>query len=117
MAQASSRDSMPGSVRIGRLFGIPIFIHVSWLIIFALVTWTLATGYFPQRYPDVSVRGAWLRALASSVLFFAFGAAFAFFPEAAFELSVLSDISKSTNSRIAISAASPRRAPSLMMRV
>jgi Zn-dependent protease/CBS domain-containing protein len=71
MAQPFARDSMPGSLRIGRLFGIPIFIHVSWLIIFGLVTWTLATGYFPQRYPDVTERGAWLRALVSSVLFFA----------------------------------------------
>jgi Zn-dependent protease/CBS domain-containing protein len=71
MAQPPSHESMPGSLRIGRVFGIPIYIHVSWLIIFGLVTWTLATGYFPERYPEVSERGAWLRGLAASLLFFA----------------------------------------------
>ena len=71
MAQPPADDTMPGSLRIGRLFGIPIYVHASWLIIFGLVTWTLATGYFPERYPDVSQRGAWLRSLAASLLFFA----------------------------------------------
>lgn len=71
MAQALPRDAMPGSIRIGRLFGIPVFLHVSWLVIFGLVTWTLATGYFPERYPDLSPRGYWLRSLAASLLFFA----------------------------------------------
>jgi Zn-dependent protease/CBS domain-containing protein len=63
-------DTMPGSLRIGRLFGIPIYVHLSWLVIFGLVTWTLATGYFPARYPEVSPAGAWLRSLAASLLFF-----------------------------------------------
>ncbi|HET8644657.1 MAG TPA: M50 family metallopeptidase, partial [Vicinamibacteria bacterium] len=71
MAQAAARDTMPGSLRIGRLFGIPIYVHASWLVIFGLVTWTLATGYFPERYPEVTERGAWLRSLAASLLFFA----------------------------------------------
>jgi Zn-dependent protease/predicted transcriptional regulator len=71
MAQPVPQDSMPGSLRIGRLFGIPIFVHASWLIIFGLVTWSLATGYFPARYPDISEQGAWLRSLAASLLFFA----------------------------------------------
>ncbi len=70
MAPSPNHDTMPGSLRIGSVFGIPIYIHVSWLIIFGLVTWTLATGYFPERYPDVSERGAWLRSLAASLLFF-----------------------------------------------
>lgn len=70
MAQAVAHDSMPGSLKILRLFGIPIFVHVSWLVIFGLVTWTLATGYFPERYPEITARGAWLRSLAASLLFF-----------------------------------------------
>jgi Zn-dependent protease/CBS domain-containing protein len=44
---------------------------VSWLIIFALVTWSLATGYFPARYPGLSEGGAWTRSLMAAVLFFA----------------------------------------------
>jgi Zn-dependent protease/CBS domain-containing protein len=70
MAQSVAHDSMPGSLKIARLFGIPVFVHVSWLVIFGLVTWTLATGYFPQRYPEISERGAWLRSLAAALLFF-----------------------------------------------
>ena len=28
----------PSGVRIGRIFGIPIYLHASWFIIFALIT-------------------------------------------------------------------------------
>jgi Zn-dependent protease/CBS domain-containing protein len=70
MAQVSSQATMPGSVRIGRVFGIPIFVHVSWLVIFGLVTWTLATTYFPDRYPGLAPRGYWLRGVVSALLFF-----------------------------------------------
>ena len=42
---------MPGSLRIGKIAGIEIFIHVSWLIIFVLLTWSLATGWFAYYYP------------------------------------------------------------------
>jgi Zn-dependent protease/CBS domain-containing protein len=61
---------MPGSVRLGRLFGIPIYVHVSWLVIFGLVSWTLATTYFPERYPGLGARGYWLRGVVSALLFF-----------------------------------------------
>ncbi|HEV2251066.1 MAG TPA: site-2 protease family protein [Candidatus Limnocylindria bacterium] len=37
---------MPGSFRVGRLFGIEIRLHVSWLIIFALVFYGLWQGQF-----------------------------------------------------------------------
>jgi hypothetical protein len=41
---------MPGSLRIGRIFGIDIYIHFSWLIIIVLMTWSLAIGWFPMLY-------------------------------------------------------------------
>lgn len=59
------------AVRVARLFGIPVFVHASWLVIFVLVAWTLATGYFPERYPNLSVAAYWLRGLITSLLFFA----------------------------------------------
>lgn len=43
---------MSGSFVIGRFRGIDIEINFSWLIIFALMTFMLATSYFPQNYPD-----------------------------------------------------------------
>ena len=36
------------SIRIGRLFGIPIEINLSWLVIFGLVTVGLGASYFPS---------------------------------------------------------------------
>ena len=38
------------SIPIGRVFGIPLRIDYSWFLIFALITWTLATGYFPAEF-------------------------------------------------------------------
>lgn len=58
------------SLTIGRLFGIPIRIHISWLLIFVLITWSLANGYFPERYIGWSAGLTWGVALATSVLFF-----------------------------------------------
>lgn len=35
------------SIRIGRVFGIPLEVNLSWLVIFVLVVFSLAFGYFP----------------------------------------------------------------------
>jgi Zn-dependent protease len=59
-----------GGLRIARIFGIPIYIHFSWLIIFGLIAWTLATGYFPQNYPDLPASSYWAKGLVASFLFF-----------------------------------------------
>lgn len=60
-----------GGMRLGRVFGIPIYVHFSWFIVFALIAWTLATGYFPQREPDLPLQSYWARGLVASLLFFA----------------------------------------------
>ena len=57
-------------LQIARVFGIPVYLHASWLIIFGLITWTLATGYFPARYPDLPAASYWARGLIASLLFF-----------------------------------------------
>ena len=36
------------SIRIGKIFGIPVEVNLSWVIVFALVSFTLATSYYPQ---------------------------------------------------------------------
>ena len=61
---------MKSSVRIGRIFGIPIGINYTWFIVFALVTLSLATGYFPSRYSDWSTAGYLTVGLLTSLLFF-----------------------------------------------
>lgn len=42
------------SVRLGRLFGIPLEIDASWLLVFALVTTSLTLSYFPAALPDAA---------------------------------------------------------------
>jgi len=54
---------------IGRIFGIPIRLHWSWFIIFALVTWSLAAAYFPFEYPSLSNNTNWIIAALTSLLF------------------------------------------------
>ncbi|MEE9201780.1 MAG: site-2 protease family protein [Dehalococcoidia bacterium] len=61
---------MSSSFRLGRLFGIPIHIHYTWFIIFALVTITLGASYFPNFYPRWPSWLHWLIAVATSLLFF-----------------------------------------------
>ncbi|MBO0726080.1 MAG: site-2 protease family protein [Blastocatellia bacterium] len=56
---------------IGRLFGINIHIDWSWILIFLLVTWSLAAGLFPAWHPDWSVALRWGVGVAASLLFFA----------------------------------------------
>jgi Zn-dependent protease len=60
---------MSSSFHLGRIFGIPIFIHYTWFIIFALVTLTLARGFFHNFYiwPEWLY---WITGLVTSVLFF-----------------------------------------------
>jgi Zn-dependent protease len=43
------------SREVFRAFGFPVSVHPSWLAIFLLLTWSLATGWFPLRQGDLSV--------------------------------------------------------------
>jgi Zn-dependent protease len=61
---------MPGTFRIGKIAGIDIDIHVSWIIIVVLLTVSLATGWFPQLYAGWSTPTYWLIAFLSSLLLF-----------------------------------------------
>jgi Zn-dependent protease len=45
------------SFRIGRVLGVPLEINVTWFLVFGVVTWTLATGYYPLQFPG---RAAWV---------------------------------------------------------
>ncbi len=61
---------MPGSLRIGKIAGIDISIHVSWLIILVLLTWSLATGWFAAFYPGWSSLTYWVVSLLAALLLF-----------------------------------------------
>ncbi|WP_455283927.1 site-2 protease family protein [[Eubacterium] cellulosolvens] len=59
------------SVRIGKILGISIRIHYSLLLIFFLVVWSLAMGYMPQQYPDLSAASYWAIGVVSGLILFA----------------------------------------------
>jgi Zn-dependent protease/CBS domain-containing protein len=62
---------MPGgSIRILRVAGIDISIHFSWLVIFGLVTWSLAQGLFPAAVPGLDQTTYWVVGAISAVLLF-----------------------------------------------
>lgn len=58
----------PG-LKIGRVLGIPIYLHASWVIIFVLITVSLALQ-FAQVHPRWSSTQHWLVGLLTSLLFF-----------------------------------------------
>jgi Zn-dependent protease len=56
--------------QIGHLFGIPLKIHVSWLVVFGLVSWALAGSYFPAVIPDLPAWSYWIQALVAAAMLF-----------------------------------------------
>jgi Zn-dependent protease len=62
---------MTSGIRLGRIAGIEIVADWSLLIIFLLITFSLAVGVFPAWHPDWGPGLAWGTALGAAVLFFA----------------------------------------------
>jgi Zn-dependent protease len=61
---------MSGAFRIGRIAGIDINIHISWLIILVFLTFWLASGYFPIIYPGRTQGTYVVLGLVSTILLF-----------------------------------------------
>ena len=61
---------MGATVRVLTIRGIPINVHVSWLVIYGLITWTLAVGYFPHALPDLPAAAYWANGLLAALLLF-----------------------------------------------
>ncbi len=60
----------PGSgIRIGRIFGVSIYLHPSWFLIFALITLSLRTE-FTAQHPSWSPAQHWMLGVITSLLFF-----------------------------------------------
>lgn len=59
------------SIRIGRLAGIPIGVQPLWLLIVALITWTLGAVYYPDEVDGIAPLAAYALGLLSALLLFA----------------------------------------------
>lgn len=57
-------------VTVGRIAGIPVSLNLSWFPVFALVAWSLATGFLPQAVPGVQPLPCWIAALGGTACFF-----------------------------------------------
>jgi Zn-dependent protease/predicted transcriptional regulator len=57
-------------IRFGRVLGIPLYVHSSWFIIFALITFSLATQ-FTSQHPGWTPGQYWTLGIVTSLLFFA----------------------------------------------
>ncbi len=62
---------MSGALHLGTIAGIRITAHYSWLIILALFTASLATGWFPQALPGLTAAIYWLIGFVAAALLFA----------------------------------------------
>jgi Zn-dependent protease/CBS domain-containing protein len=59
------------TIPLGRIRGIPIGLDYSWFLIFALLTWILATSYFPDEFRSWSPLLCWITGAFTAVAFFA----------------------------------------------
>ncbi len=59
------------SLKIGRIIGVEIHIHYTWLLIFMLVSFSLAEGFMPAEYPNHSPLVYWITGITAAILLFA----------------------------------------------
>lgn len=62
---------MGAPFRLGVFRGIPIFLHWSLAIIFVLLTWSIASGFSPEAYPEIGPAAQWLIGAVTAVLYIA----------------------------------------------
>lgn len=61
---------MKGSWRVGRIAGIDIDVHPSWLLIYVLLTFSLATTWFPELARGVASWVYWVAGAVAGLLLF-----------------------------------------------
>src|SRR5919109_2652839 len=61
---------MRDSITLGRIAGVRFGINWSWLVVFALIVWTWATGIFPETNPGLSDGTYVAMAVIGALLFF-----------------------------------------------
>jgi len=62
---------MKRNIKLFSILGIEIYVHYSWFIILALVTYSLAISYFPFQLPNQLKSTYWLMGAVSALLLFA----------------------------------------------
>jgi Zn-dependent protease/predicted transcriptional regulator len=60
----------PKPFYLGRVFGIPIYAHYSWLPVFPFYAWAIASGLLPREAPGLTVIQYWALGLLTTLLLF-----------------------------------------------
>jgi Zn-dependent protease/predicted transcriptional regulator len=60
----------PKPFYLGRVFGIPIYAHYSWLPVFPFYAWAIASGLLPREAPGLPVIQYWALGFLTSLLLF-----------------------------------------------
>ena len=58
------------AIPLGRILGIPIWLDYSWFLIFALLTWSLATSYYPAEFKNWPLAQYWIVGAVTVILMF-----------------------------------------------
>ncbi len=58
------------TISVCKIAGVQVDIDLSWLVIFALILWSLSEGYFPALYPGHRLIAYWVVGLAATLMFF-----------------------------------------------
>lgn len=64
-------QALSNSLTLFTVGGIDVAVHVSWLVIAGLITWSLATGYFAVVVPEGDAVSDWLLGAVAALLLFA----------------------------------------------
>src|SRR5512147_774018 len=58
------------TISLGRIMGIPIGLDYSWFLIFGLITWSTAVGYYPAEYKNWPAAQYWIVGAATAIMLF-----------------------------------------------
>lgn len=58
------------SFQISKVKGVPVKLHFTLIIVFFLIAWTLASGFMPQLFPNLSMTHYWIMGIVGAIILF-----------------------------------------------
>jgi Zn-dependent protease len=58
------------TISLGHILGIPIGLDYSWFLIFVLLTWTMAVGYYPAEFKNWPIAQYWFMGAVTAIMLF-----------------------------------------------
>ncbi len=58
------------NIPLGKIFGIPVGLDYTWFLIFALISWSLSTDYFPVEFKGWQQYVYWIVGILTSIMLF-----------------------------------------------